>query len=34
MVYYRIVNPKLVRCFDMMREMLFEQIRHDAALIQ
>lgn len=33
MVFYRIVNPKLVRCFDMMREMLFEQIRHDAALI-
>lgn len=33
MVFYRIANPKLVRCFDMMREMLFEQIRHDAALI-
>ena len=34
MVYYRITNPKLIRCFDMMREMLFEQIRQDAALIQ
>ncbi len=34
MVYYRIANPKLIRCFDMMREMLFEQIRQDAALIQ
>ena len=33
-VYYRILNPKLVRCFDMMREMLFEQIRQDAALLE
>jgi len=33
MVFYRIANPKLIRCFDMMREMLFEQIRQDAALI-
>ena len=34
MVYYRILNPKLTRCFDMMREMLFEQIRQDAALLK
>ena len=34
MVYYRIMNPKLIRCFDMMREMLFEQIRQDAALLE
>ncbi len=34
MVYYRITNPKLIPCFDMMREMLFDQIRQDAALIQ
>lgn len=34
MVYYRILNPKLIRCFDMMRDMLFEQIRQDAALIE
>jgi len=33
MVYYRIANPKLIRCFDMMREMLFEQLRQDAALV-
>ena len=33
-VYYRIANPKLIRCFDMMREMLFEQIRQDAALLE
>jgi len=30
----RIANPKLIRCFDMMREMLFEQIQQDAALIK
>ena len=34
MVYYRIANHKLIRCFDMMREMLFEQIRQDAALLE
>jgi ArsR family transcriptional regulator, virulence genes transcriptional regulator len=34
MVYYRILNPKLIGCFDMMREMLFEQIRQDAALLE
>lgn len=34
MVYYRLLNPKLIQCFDMMRDMLFEQIRQDAALIQ
>ena len=34
MVYYRILNTKLIRCFDMMREMLFEQIRQDAALLE
>ena len=34
LVYYRIANPKLIPCFDMMREMLFDQIRQDAALIQ
>lgn len=33
-VYYRIANPKLLRAFDMLREILFEQIRQDAALIQ
>ena len=33
MVYYRIANPKLIGCFDTMREMLFEQLRQDAALI-
>lgn len=33
-VYYRIVNPKLIQAFDMLREILFEQIRQDATLIQ
>ncbi len=33
-VYYRIANPHLVEAFDLLREILFEQIRQDAALIQ
>ncbi len=33
-VYYRITNPRLLEAFDMLREILFEQIRQDAALIQ
>ncbi len=32
-VYYRITNPRLLEAFDMLREILFEQIRQDAALI-
>jgi ArsR family transcriptional regulator len=34
MVYYRIANPKLLQAFDMLRDILFEHIRQDAALIQ
>ena len=34
LVYYRISNPRLLEAFDMLREILFEQIRQDAALIQ
>lgn len=33
-VYYRINNPRLLEAFDLLREILFEQIRQDAALIQ
>ncbi len=33
-VYYRIANPRLLDAFDLLREILFEQIRQDAALIQ
>lgn len=32
-VYYRIANPKLLQAFDILRDILFEQIRHDAVLI-
>ncbi len=34
MVYYRIADPRLLEAFDLLREILFEQIRQDAALIQ
>lgn len=34
MVYYRITNPKILKAFDLLREILFEQIEQDAALIQ
>ncbi len=34
MVYYRIANPRLIEAFDLLRGILFEQIRQDAALIQ
>ena len=33
MVYYRIANPRLIDACDLLREILFEQIRQDAALI-
>ena len=32
-VFYRIANPRLLEAFDLLREILFEQIRADAALI-
>ena len=32
-VYYRIANPRLLQAFDLLREILFEQIRQDAELI-
>ena len=34
MAYYRITNLRLLQAFDILREILFEQIREDAALIQ
>ena len=34
MVYYRIADSRLLEAFDLLREILFEQIRQDAALIQ
>ena len=33
-VYYRIANPRLLEAFDILREILFQHIRQDAALIQ
>lgn len=33
-VYYRIANPRLLEAFDLLREILFQQIRQDAALIE
>ncbi|MFA4837356.1 MAG: metalloregulator ArsR/SmtB family transcription factor [Dehalococcoidia bacterium] len=33
MVYYRIANPRMLEAFDLLREILFEQIRQDAAMI-
>ncbi len=33
MVYYRIANLRLLEAFDLLREIMFEQIRKDAALL-
>jgi ArsR family transcriptional regulator len=33
-VYYRIASPRLLEACDLLREILFEQIRQDATLIQ
>lgn len=33
-VYYRIANPKVLQAFDILQDMLFEQLRRDAALIR
>lgn len=33
-VYYRIANPKIVRACDLMREVLLERVRQDAALVE
>lgn len=32
-VFYKIANPRLLQAFDLLREILFEQIRQDATLI-
>jgi ArsR family transcriptional regulator len=33
MVYYRVANPRLLDAFDLLREILIQQISQDAALI-
>ncbi len=32
-VFYRLVNPKMVKAFDLMREIMYEQIQKQSALI-
>ncbi|MBI2267067.1 MAG: winged helix-turn-helix transcriptional regulator [Armatimonadetes bacterium] len=32
-IYYRLANPKVLHAFDVMREVLFEQLEKDGALI-
>ena len=33
-VYYRLANPKMLKAFDILREILFERISKEGALIQ
>jgi len=33
-VYYRLSNPKMLKAFDLIREILYEQIRRTSALIE
>lgn len=33
-VYYRIANLRLIEAFDLLREIMFEQIRKDADLLE
>ena len=33
-VYYRIANPKMLRAFDIMREVLFEQLAEGSRILQ
>lgn len=33
-IYYRLTNPKMLKAFDILREILFEQLRKDQALIE
>jgi ArsR family transcriptional regulator len=33
-VYYRLANPKMLKAFDMLREILFERISREGTLIQ
>jgi ArsR family transcriptional regulator len=33
-VYYRVSNPRLLEAFDILREILLEQFRRDAALVR
>jgi len=33
-IYYRIANPKILRAFDIMREVLFEQLSEGRRLVR
>lgn len=33
-VYYRVANPKMLKVFDLLREILMEQIEKDSLLLQ
>lgn len=33
-IHYRLANPKILRAFDIMREVLFEQLAEGRALVQ
>jgi ArsR family transcriptional regulator len=33
-VHYRLANPKIIKAFDIMREMLIEMLRHGAEVAQ
>ncbi len=33
-VYYRLANPKMLRAFDLIREILLEEMRHQSVLVR
>lgn len=33
-VYYRLANPKILRAFDLIREILFEQMQREGILVR
>lgn len=33
-IYYRIANPKVIQAFDIMREVLFEQLKENEKLMK
>ena len=33
-VYYRLANPKVLRAFDLMREILIEQMRRESVVVR
>ena len=34
MVYYRLANPKMLKAFDLIREILFEQMQRESTLVR